>query len=121
MQGRVSYNTKRLTAGLLVLIMGLLMVNRALYIHIHVLPDGSLHSHAHPFSKSKANTGGVDHQHSSLEFLLLDQLDVITYCASALSVLMAFSPSITLGRPCMSHLPPSLVRVSPGRAPPTCM
>ncbi|MDF1575570.1 MAG: hypothetical protein P1P86_10320 [Bacteroidales bacterium] len=69
---------KQLTASLMVLIMSFVIVNRALYIHIHLMPNGSLVSHAHPFSKTADDHKAKDHQHSSLELFLLDQLDIIT-------------------------------------------
>ena len=121
MKGKAVYDLKRLIAGLMVLTISLLMVNRAFYIHIHVLPNGTMVSHAHPFSKSTDNGEEKDHQHSSLEFLLLEQMDVLIFSAIALFVLLAFSQSMTLGRPDMDRLLPSLVPISPSRAPPSCM
>ena len=51
MKGRWHRILGKSTIGLLILVMGCLLVNQAIYTHTHVLPDGSLVSHAHPFSK----------------------------------------------------------------------
>ena len=101
--------------------MSLLLVNRAFYSHIHMLSDGSVVSHSHPFSKSSDDPKGMDHQHSSLEFMLLDQLDVLTFCVIALYILKASNRSLSTSNPDSGRLLPSLVPISPGRAPPACM
>ena len=97
------------------------LVNRAFYIHIHVLPNGSVHSHAHPFSKSHNSSGGTGHQHSSLDFFLLDQLDILAFLACALFTLKAFTGVIPFGSRIIERLLPALVPLSPGRAPPASM
>ena len=105
----------------MVLTMSLLLANRAFNSHIHMLADGSVVSHAHPFSKSADDSRGMDHQHSGLEFLLLDQLDVLISCAIALFILKAFSRAISLRNPDSGRFLPPVVPISPGRAPPAFM
>jgi hypothetical protein len=105
----------------MVLTMSLLMVNRAIYTHIHVMPDGSVVSHAHPFSKSTDDSKGMDHQHSGPEFLLLDQLDILTVVAIAIFVLRAITPSIKLVIQENHQLLPSVVPIIHERGPPASM
>ena len=121
MKERFHLNAKRLSAVLMIVIISFLMVNRAFFIHIHVQPDGSVHSHAHPFSKSSSNSKGSTHQHTSLEFFLLDQLDVMAFMAFALILLKANTRPWTICRREKDRLLPELVPISPGRAPPACM
>ncbi len=105
----------------MILVMGIMLLNKAAYTHVHILPDGSLHTHAHPFSNHADGKKTASHQHSSLEILLLDLQDVLLLSALTVSVL-SFSGSGTLFRETYrSSLLPALVPVSPGRAPPTCM
>jgi hypothetical protein len=118
MKGRFRSDLKRLAAGLMIALMVLLLVNRAVYIHIHVLPDGSVHSHAHPFSKNPHSSNGTGHQHSSLEFFLLDQFETLAFMASVLFALKPFARYSFMGSQVNEHLLPALVPVSPGRAPP---
>jgi len=121
MKGKFDEVMKRLAAGLMIAIMSILMVNRALYVHIHVLPDGSVVSHAHPFSKNTDTSNGKTHQHTSLEFFLLDQLEVLTLGISAIIVLKVLTNSINFHLRTPDRLLPSLVPFSPGRAPPACI
>lgn len=112
---------KCFTAGLLILIMSFVLVNRALYIHIHVLPDGALVSHSHPFSKNTDDARGKAHQHSSLEVILLEHMEVLIISTSALIVLMTLSGSVLFRlRTEYLHLP-SLILPTSGRAPPAGM
>jgi len=112
---------EKLTIGLLILVMGSLLVNQALYTHNHVLPDGSIVSHAHPFNKTQESKQGVAHQHSSLEFYLMDQLNVLIFSISAVLLLKALSNVSIFWERTNIRLIPSLVPLSYGRAPPVCM
>jgi hypothetical protein len=112
---------KQLIAGLLVLIMCLFTVNGALFIHIHVMPDGTFISHAHPFSKKTDDPKGNHHQHSSIEFFVLNQLNILALGVSLIFVLMAVSKPVTIHFLAEDpHLSP-LAPFSPGRAPPDCL
>ena len=121
MKGGFQRKLKQLAAGLMIALISLLLVNRAVYIHIHVLPDGSVHSHAHPFSKNPDSSKGTGHQHSSLEFFLLDQLDILAFIICGLLALKAYARSISIEGQVIEQLLPALVPISPGRAPPASM
>lgn len=121
MKGRWHRILEKSTIGLLILVMGCLLFNQALYTHTHVLPDGSLVSHAHPFSKKTDGANGKAHQHSGLEIILLEQLDVLICSASALVLLKALSISVTLHPGAIDSYLPSLILLSSGRAPPAGM
>ena len=121
MKGRFHSHLKRLAAGLMIALISVLLVNRALYIHIHVQSDGSVVSHAHPFSKKSGTSQGTEHQHTSLDFFLLDQLDVLVFFACVFLALKTLTRSNTIGRQKNDRLLPALVPISPGRAPPACM
>ena len=112
---------EKLMFGLLIMVMGCLLVNQALYTHSHILPDGSIVSHAHPFNKTQESKHGAAHQHSSLEFKLLDQLNVLIFSVSAAFLLKACNAASTFWERTNLRLLPSLVPFSPGRAPPVCM
>jgi len=121
MKGKAHILFQRITMALLILVMGSMLVNQALYTHTHVMPDGSIVSHAHPFSKNAGCNKNTTHQHSSAEFFLLNLMNVLILCAIATFVLKS-SALITLIRQASSdHLLPALVPLSPGRAPPAYM
>jgi len=105
----------------MILIIGILLVNKAAYTHVHILPDGSLVTHAHPFSNSDESNKNCPHQHSSFELYLLDILGVLMLCAIAVFILKQTSSNTSIRVAVPNRLLPALVPVSPGRAPPACM
>lgn len=118
MKGIVHRGWKNVMLGMLFMILGSLLLNQALYTHTHVLPDGSIVSHAHPFNKSQESQGGSSHQHSTLEFFLLQNLQIL-FLISMISAFL-FSLDLEIGKVCVvsrKHIPVQLIPL-PGRAPP---
>jgi len=57
------------------LIISLVVINKALFIHSHVLKNGYIITHAHPFHKSEDPANGNTHHHSSNDYQLICSLD----------------------------------------------
>ncbi|MEA3461620.1 MAG: hypothetical protein U9R49_07055 [Bacteroidota bacterium] len=112
---------KQIGTGLMILVMGIFLFNKAVYTHVHILPDGTLVSHAHPISNSADSNRNTSHQHSSLELFLLDMLELIILSVLAVFILKPIAPSDISGEATKDRLLPALVPVLPGRAPPACM
>jgi hypothetical protein len=55
---------KKLVAGLLVILMGMLIVNNVVFIHAHKLSNGKILIHAHPYNKSKDPAPLKKHSHT---------------------------------------------------------
>ena len=53
------------------------IANRAIYFHSHILGNGTIISHAHPYQKSSDSTPYKKHHHSDYQLLFLQQLDVL--------------------------------------------
>jgi len=121
MKSRANHSFKQLSVGLMILIMGIILVNRAVYTHVHVLPDGSMIAHAHPFSKNSENNKNNSHQHSNLDIFLLDMMNVLILSTIIACILKRFAQSAQFSPPTEEQIFPSLIPVSPGRAPPTRM
>jgi hypothetical protein len=121
MNSRNGQCLKQAGTSLLILIMSIMLVNKASYTHVHILPDGSLTSHAHPFSKSAENNKNTPHQHTSLELYLLDVLQVLMLSAVAAFILKNSVLNTTFRESTENRLLPSRAPVSLGRAPPTCI
>lgn len=98
-----------------------MMLNRALYTHIHIFSDGSVVTHAHPFSRNSEGHPNSSHHHSNLELFLLSQLDVLILTVTAGFVLMQFVPSHFDGMPARERYYSTFVPFCPGRAPPVYM
>ena len=112
---------KQTGTGLIILLMGIMLLNKAAYTHVHILPDGSLHTHAHPFSNHPEGKKTASHQHSSLEIFLLDLQDVLLLSALSVSVLRFSNLPTVFRERYRGRLLPARVQASPGRAPPVCM
>jgi len=121
MKGKAHILGKRITIGILILIMGSLLVNQALYTHTHVLPDGSIVSHSHPFNKTQESKQGGSHQHSTLEFFLLQNLQLLFVIVIVSLGLKRFTSTTRFREATLDCPLPALVPISPGRAPPVCM
>jgi len=106
---------------MLILIMGIMLINKAIYTHVHVLPDGSVIVHAHPFSKNTENNKGNSHHHSNLDIFLLEMMNVLILSTIITITLKLFAQSAQFNPPTEEQLFPSLIPLSPGRAPPACM
>jgi len=66
---------KKVVAVALIIIVFAVTMNNALFIHSHVLPDGEVIQHAHPYNTSEnPGTPYKTHHHSGFEFLLLNNL-----------------------------------------------
>ncbi|MCG8699079.1 MAG: hypothetical protein MI922_13575 [Bacteroidales bacterium] len=60
--------------ALLITVFSSIMANTIIYSHVHILENGTVLRHAHPYSK-KSNLPGNQHHHSDLELMLIGQLD----------------------------------------------
>lgn len=98
------------------------LVNNTLFVHIHILPDGRVIEHAHPYKTSDKNSAPQsNHHHTSQEFLLLSHIYHLFSKAYTLFIVMLF-----LGRFFCKYYPPesktsysvSKKRVKSSRAPP---
>ena len=107
--------------GFMILVMGALMVNKAIYTHVHLQPEGSVHSHAHPFNKGAEDKSNSSHEHSSTELILLDHLDILMLSVCAASVLIGISSNTGFQEPASDRLLAAFVPCTQGRAPPFCM
>ena len=62
MTGIFGHRIERTLSILLIVAVAALILNRVMYAHIHVLYNGSVVTHAHPFSKSTEGNPDSSHQ-----------------------------------------------------------
>lgn len=118
MKGKAHILWKKITFVLLIVVMGCLLINQALYTHTHVKPDGSIVSHAHPFNKTQESKQGKSHTHSSLEFFLLQNLNLLFLAALISLVLNNLGREFLKVQTSAQGYITALLISSPGRAPP---
>lgn len=112
---------KKLILGAMILLMAALLVNKAVYIHVHVLADGSLVTHAHPFNKTSESSPGQSHHHSSLELLILEGFELMIISALLAFSLLSFARDVEKRWFIQKQAYPVLLFLRRGRAPPHCM
>lgn len=55
----------------------LLVVNRTVYTHSHILSDGTVLTHAHPYDTDADGNPFKSHQHNSIELLIFSTFNFI--------------------------------------------
>jgi len=71
--------------------LGWLFSNSIVNRHVHVLSDGYIVSHAHPFKTPEAGSKDLNpHQHTTKELLLLDLFYTIIFSSIAVLVVKSF-------------------------------
>ncbi|MFO7615428.1 MAG: hypothetical protein R6W71_12400 [Bacteroidales bacterium] len=104
-------------AFLLIMAIGTMIVNNVVFIHEHILPDGTVVTHAHPYDKSEDPE--EKHQHSKAEFVLLDNLKVIsTAVVFSLIIWLPFIYIAGLDNTLPVYLP-AVCLFKTGRSPPS--
>lgn len=78
MNNSVRKITKLLSIYVLLAIVGLIVFNKIFNTHTHIQADGVITTHAHPFDKTTENKPFKSHQHSSLELIALDTIDLFS-------------------------------------------
>ncbi len=86
--GLIKVYKKYFTIFLIVIIGGLIL-NIILFMHLHLLSNGEIIVHAHPFSKTQQSENPLQHhQHSKGEILFFDSL-LLLFVAAILHQLSA--------------------------------
>jgi len=95
-----------------------LIANRGIFMHAHVLSNGSVIAHSHPYDKSENSGSSQSHQHTGIEIFFLDNLNILF-----LPFIAAFIPRVFTGNPgyrfqVISSLLSPICNTNQGRAPP---
>ncbi len=109
---------KRFLSIILIFAAILMIANKALNLHVHKSKDGALIVHAHPFNKSADNEPIKKHNHNLLDYVLLNQLDLIFIASILISVGIKFAPFEILSvlrKKCTGQV---FIAFKPLRAPP---
>ena len=86
---------KSIIAGIILLLFILFNYCNFLNLHLHVLGNGYFLVHAHPYEKNQNNNSPVQtHQHSNLEFLILNLFTIIEFIIILLGINILFEKLI---------------------------
>ena len=88
---QTKYRPEIKTASILILVIIVFMIcNNIVWQHIHILPDGTLVTHAHPYSKNTEDSPAKQHHHTTAEILLLESLAIFIPIAFLTLAFIAF-------------------------------
>ncbi|MDP3431525.1 MAG: hypothetical protein Q8T04_00965 [Bacteroidota bacterium] len=77
MKLNVQHTTKKAIAYLILGLMGLLIINKAVFLHSHVLANGTVISHAHPYQSTDDSKPFQSHHHTKAAFFLFDTIQLL--------------------------------------------
>ena len=61
----------------LIAVMGMLTLNQSANLHTHILNDGTIVTHAHPYQKANDTEPVTSHSHSMKEYTFIHQLNIL--------------------------------------------
>ena len=70
--------TIKLVADLMIVIMAMLIVNKALFTHSHKTANNTVIVHAHPYNKSTDTNPYKSHLHTNAEYIFLHNLKILS-------------------------------------------
>lgn len=79
MKIKIENITIRTFALLMIGVMGMLIANKGLNLHSHKLDNGKIVMHSHPFNKNQDSNPFKSHQHTNIEFLVLENLGILFF------------------------------------------
>lgn len=112
------HNSKKAFIGLMIFIMGMVLVDKALFTHTHLMSDGTLITHSHLFDKTKESQSGKSHQHSKIEFQLFQNLQVLFLLLAGTLPIWILKGRFEKIFFTYSQFKPALISSASGRAPP---
>jgi len=105
-------------ALVLILSFGLQVLNKALYSHVHVMADGTLVTHAHPFDKSSDQEPVKHHEHTYGEWQILEiGRNLYLVFPALLFLIFNFLLTVIAEKPVFTPITTEYFVIS-GRAPP---
>ncbi|MCD6178561.1 MAG: hypothetical protein J7K39_01535 [Bacteroidales bacterium] len=74
----------------MIVIMGMLIENTAVFLHVHKLDDGTIIQHAHPYNKTNDSGPYKSHHHTNTAFLFFQNLGLLFLVAFLTYALIVF-------------------------------
>ena len=77
MKAKIKNITIKVLSLLMIAIMSVMVINKGLYIHSHILNDGTIVFHAHPFNKSTDSNPIKTHHHTSNQLVSITHIQLL--------------------------------------------
>jgi len=98
--------------------MGMLITNKAVFLHVHKLEDGTIIVHAHPYDKSNDSKPYKSHHHSNAEFLFFQNLEILFLIVFLTLALIAYVKKGKISFKLITENTLICINLHKGRAPP---
>lgn len=118
MKAGVKNITIRIISIMLVGIVGLFIVNQAIFLHVHKLNDGTIVYHAHPYDKSGDSKPVKSHHHSNADFTFFQNLGILFLILFLTITLIPFVSGIIYSSQLTTKYSLISIKQNKGRAPP---
>ena len=99
----------------------MITLNNALFIHRHILPNGDVITHAHPYKKSGDTAPFKTHTHTTAEFFLLSGLNNLVFSIAAVFAVLLTFQIVKYNLQRNPHIIVPFHSFSSGRAPPVSL
>jgi len=73
----IRHTAKNQLVYLIIGLMGLMLINKAIFLHSHVLNDGTIIIHAHPCERSEDSQPLKKQHHTKAAFFFYENLDLL--------------------------------------------
>lgn len=87
---------KKIFACLIIALMGLLIVNKVIFLHSHILTDGTVITHAHPYQTTDDSKPFKSHHHTQAAFFFFGNIQLLFCSASVALFIFILHNKITL-------------------------
>ncbi|HCY39860.1 MAG TPA: hypothetical protein DHV48_00625 [Prolixibacteraceae bacterium] len=73
----IRHTAKKYFVYLIIGLMGLMIINKAIFLHSHILDDGTIVTHAHPCESPGDSQPFKTHHHTKAAFFFYENLDLL--------------------------------------------
>ena len=107
-----------IVAIILIGIIALQLANKSVYLHSHILPDGRLVAHSHPYDKSADDQPFKSHHHKQTEFVILELFNLLYLLNLTALTLVGFNTGFNYIRSRYFNVIERVINKFNNRAPP---
>lgn len=117
MKNTFKYKGLKLAAISLALVIGGMTLIRTSYVHTHVLKNGRLVIHSHPYQKQNDSAPFKNHQHTPVQLAMIDASSLLFFMAALISFVQSNVTEIIRGKVQLMSAAPKVFLLI-GRSPP---
>lgn len=118
MKAHVRNTITKLIAGTMLAVFAMLIYNQSAFQHTHILADGTVVAHAHPYDKSNDTEPVKNHHHTLIQLSVIQNFSLLFLSACIAFLLVTTTKATSICQCSYLHYKKDLINLLPGRAPP---